>query len=70
MYPQVRGFLAEATPLAVEYIACDDVARRHIEQFGATAERECYYRLRHGAMDVRLSVLYARDGRVMGMFPR
>jgi CubicO group peptidase (beta-lactamase class C family) len=70
MYPRIRGFLAELLPLAVEYVTCDDVARRQLEQFGATAERECYYRLRHGSMVRFLSVLYARDGRIMGMYPR
>jgi hypothetical protein len=70
MYPQIRGFLADQLPLAVEYVTCDDIARRRLEQFGALAERECYYRLRDGAVDMIVSVLYARDGRIMGMYPR
>jgi CubicO group peptidase (beta-lactamase class C family) len=70
MYPQIRGFLSEALPLAVEYIRCDDVAARRIAQFGGTAALECYYRLRHDPMTITLSVLYARDGRIIGMFPR
>lgn len=70
MYPQIRGFLAELAPLTVDFLACDDVAARHIERFGAMADSECYYRLRHGPADLVLAVLYARDGRIMGMFPR
>lgn len=70
MYPQIRGFISELLPLTVDYLACDDVASRKIERFGATADRECYYRLRHGSVDMVLGVLYTRDERIMGMFPR
>ena len=70
MYPQIRGFLADELPLAVEFITCDNVARSHIDRFGGTAALECYYRLHHGTMDMTLSVLYTREGRITGMFPR
>jgi CubicO group peptidase (beta-lactamase class C family) len=70
MYPQIRGFISELLPLTVDYLACDDVASRQIERFGATADRECYYRLRHGPVDMVLGVLYTRDERIMGMLPR
>jgi CubicO group peptidase (beta-lactamase class C family) len=69
MYPQIHGFLSDQLPLTVDYVDCDDVGRRKIERFGATAERECYYRLRHGELDMVMSVLYANDDRIMGMFP-
>ena len=69
MYPQIRGFLSQAPhPLAVEFIACDDVARRHIDRFGGMAVRECFYRLR--PIDMTLGVLYTADDRINGMFPR
>lgn len=70
MYPQVRGFLSDVVPLTVAYITCDDVAARRIERFGGMAALECYYRLRHDPMTMTLSVLYTRDGRITGMFPR
>lgn len=70
MYPQIRGFLSDAVPMTVEYVTCDDVSRRHIERFGGTAARECYYRLRHDPMTMMLAVLYTADGRITGMFPR
>ncbi len=70
MYPQIRGFLADEQPLAVEFVTCDNVASSHIERFGATAALECYYRLHHGTMDMTLSVLFTADGRITGMFPR
>jgi len=70
MYPQIRGFLSDVVPLAVEYVTCDDVASRKIERFGGTAALECYYRLRHDTMAMTLSVLYTREGRISGMFPR
>ena len=69
-YPRVRGFLAELLPLTVEYIACDDVNRRKIELFGAVAERECYYRLRHGETNMVIGVFYTADGRIARIAPR
>jgi len=70
MYPQVRGSLSEVLPLTVEFVTCDDVAARRIERFGGMAALECYYRLRHDAVALTLSVMYTRDGRINGMFPR
>lgn len=70
MYPQFRSFLADAIPLEVAYITCDDVRSRHIELFGGTAALECYYRLRHDTMNMTVSVLYTPDGRITGMLPR
>ena len=69
-YPAVRGYLAGLRPLTIEYIACDDVARRQIGRFGGTADRECYYRIRHDAFDLGVGVLYTRDGLIMSMAPR
>jgi hypothetical protein len=69
-YPRVRGFLAELLPLTVEYIACDDVSRRKLEWFGAVAERECYYRLRHGETNMVIGVFYTVDGRIARIAPR
>src|SRR5262245_12677036 len=43
MYPQIRGFVSEMVPLAVQYVTCDNVADRHIDRFGGVAARECYY---------------------------
>jgi len=70
MYPQIRGFLEDVVPLTVEYVTCDNVTSSHIDRFGGTAALECYYRLHHGPMNMTLSVLYTRDGRITGMFPR
>jgi hypothetical protein len=70
MYPQIRGFLEDVVPLTVESVTCDNVASSHIDRFGGTAALECYYRLHHGPMNMTLSVLYTRDGRITGMFPR
>ncbi|MEP6820547.1 MAG: serine hydrolase domain-containing protein [bacterium] len=69
-YPRVHGFLAELLPLTLEYIACDDVSRRRLELFGAVAERECYYRLRHGETSMVIAVFYTADGRVVRLAPR
>ena len=69
-WPRIRDFVSELLPIGAEYIACDDVARRKIERSDATTARECYYRLSHGTMSMAISVFYASDGRVVGMFPR
>ena len=69
-WPRIRVFVSDLLPIGTEYITCDDVARRRIERSDATAARECYYRLSHGPMSMAISVFYASDGRIVGMFPR
>ena len=69
-YPRLHRFVTRLVPLTVQYITCDDVSQRKLESFGGVAERECYFRLRHGETNLVVGVFYTADGRIAKIAPR